>query len=173
MPEDRTAARLRRRSAVLSELERARTAPSRTVGAWRRHARRRAVFQRVLLLPAGPYRRLHDSVRNRAETAFVRSWTDTKERIDMKSAYGSRIVRPLVGLAMIAGPLATASSAGAAQVPAAGVASAAYSAPAENPYCDYRSGFMCESYGYSPYYAPNDDDVRYYYRHHHRHHWDD
>jgi len=95
----------------------------------------------------------------------------------MKIAYGKRLVRPLAGLAMIAGvvaaPPAYASSAGAAQLPAASIASAPDSAPAENPYCDYRSGFMCESYGYSPYYVPNDDSVHSYYRHHHRHHWDD
>jgi len=47
--EDRTIARLRRRTNLLSELELARAARSRTAVARRRAARRRAIFHRALL----------------------------------------------------------------------------------------------------------------------------
>lgn len=102
----------------------------------------------------------------------------------MNIASGRKLLRPLTGLAMIAGlvgaPLATAASAAAAQAPTAQVAAAQAPtvvsgighnlAPAENPYCDYRSGYLCESYGYAPDYVP---EGHHHYRHqwHHWRHW--
>jgi hypothetical protein len=42
--------------------------------------------------------------------------------------------------------------------------------PTENPYCDPRSGYGCEGYGYEYGDYPNDEDVERYerWRHHHR-----
>ncbi|HEX3829791.1 MAG TPA: hypothetical protein VHV82_21215 [Sporichthyaceae bacterium] len=51
MVENPAAARLRRRTALLAELQRVRNARSHTATARRREARRRAVFHRALLLP--------------------------------------------------------------------------------------------------------------------------
>jgi hypothetical protein len=84
----------------------------------------------------------------------------------MNLAIGSKVIRPLAGLALVAGllgaPLATAASAARPAAPTA--------VPAENPYCDYRSGYDCLSYGYPPDYDygyPPDHGP---YRHHHWHH---
>jgi hypothetical protein len=70
---------------------------------------------------------------------------------------------------LVGAPLATASSALAADAPAA-VVGATGAAPAENPYCDTRSGYLCESYGYAPDYVPEGRHHHHYYRHH-WHHW--
>lgn len=69
---------------------------------------------------------------------------------------------------LLAAPLATAASAGAAT--STGVVAGHPAAPTENPYCDYRSGYLCESYGYPPDYVPGGYGN---YPHHHRHwhHW--
>jgi uncharacterized protein with FMN-binding domain len=70
-------------------------------------------------------------------------------------------------LAVAAAVMVPAAAASAAPVPTV------KSAPAENPYCDPRSGYGCEGYGYEDGQYPTDDDT-YYYRHwhrHHHHHW--
>ncbi|HEY2833480.1 MAG TPA: hypothetical protein VGJ14_13720 [Sporichthyaceae bacterium] len=69
-------------------------------------------------------------------------------------------------LAVAAAVVLPATAASAAPVPTV------TSTPAENPYCDPRSGYGCEAYGYQPGYYPRDHDT--YYRHwhrHHHHHW--
>jgi hypothetical protein len=68
--------------------------------------------------------------------------------------------------------------AGAVLVPATAASAApvptVHSAPTENPYCDERSGYGCEGYGYQYGDYPSDRDVYRYdrwQRHHHHRHW--
>jgi len=60
-------------------------------------------------------------------------------------------VRLALVAVLLGAPVVSASAAEAAPSPAVPVHRVV---PLENPYCDYRSGYLCQSYGYSPYWVP-------------------
>jgi hypothetical protein len=69
-----------------------------------------------------------------------------------------------VPLALVAAVVLPATAASATAVPTV------KAAPAENPYCDERSGYGCEGYGYEYGDYPSDHDIYRYDRWQHRHH---